>query len=152
MAKENYTTIDKLAVIIGKPAAKDSRRERQFKLQIHQNRGRGQNTTREIIRRDIGQIINQIVEIEDNSGKTEEDTDLSKVIGEIISGKIQSIMADKTGEENIEISVIGMIFMTEVGIGLEKGCFPEIMAVIELGVQAIVDQGQDIEQVQTGRE
>ena len=61
-------------------------------------------------------------------------------------------MADKTAEENIEIIVIGMIVMTEVGIGLEKGHFPEIMAVIELGLQAIVDQGQDLEQVQTGIE
>ena len=42
--------------------------------------------------------------------------------------------------------------MAEVGIGLEKGCFPEIMAVTELGVQAIVDQGQDLEQVQKGIE
>ena len=50
------------------------------------------------------------------------------------------------------MTVIGMIVMTEVGIGLEKGHFPEIMAVIELGVQAIVDQGQDLEQVQTGIE
>ena len=61
-------------------------------------------------------------------------------------------MADKTAEENIEMTVIGMIVMTEVGIGLEKGCFPEIMAVIQLGVQAIVDQGQDLEQEQTGIE
>ena len=45
-------------------------------------------TTREIIRIDIGQIIDQIVEIEDNSGKAEADTDLSNVTGEIISGKI----------------------------------------------------------------
>ena len=35
--------IDKLAVMIGKLAAKDSRRTRQFKPQIHQSRGRGQN-------------------------------------------------------------------------------------------------------------
>ena len=61
-------------------------------------------------------------------------------------------MADKTAEENIGITVIGMIVMTEVGIGLEKGHFPEIMAVIELGVKAIVDQGQDLEPVQTGIE
>ena len=32
-------------------------------------------------------------------------------------------MADKTAEEDIEITVIGMIVMTEVGIGLEKGHF-----------------------------
>ena len=35
--------IDKLAVMIGKLAAKDGRRVRPFKPQIHQNRGRGQN-------------------------------------------------------------------------------------------------------------
>ena len=35
--------IDKLTVMIGKLAAKDSRQTRQFKPQIHQSRGRGQN-------------------------------------------------------------------------------------------------------------
>ena len=35
--------IDKLMVMIGKVAAKDNERIRQFKPRIHQNRGRGQN-------------------------------------------------------------------------------------------------------------
>ena len=35
--------IDKLAVMIGKIAVKDSGKVRPFKPQIHQNRGRGQN-------------------------------------------------------------------------------------------------------------
>ena len=35
--------IDKLTVMTGKLAAKDSGRTRQFKPQIHQNKGRGQN-------------------------------------------------------------------------------------------------------------
>ena len=35
--------ISKLAVMIGKPAAKDSGKVRQFKPQIHQNTGRCQN-------------------------------------------------------------------------------------------------------------
>ena len=35
--------IDKLAVMIAKLAARDSRTDRQFKPQIHQSRGRGQN-------------------------------------------------------------------------------------------------------------
>ena len=35
--------IDKLAVVIGKLATRDSRTTRQFKPQIHQSRGRGQN-------------------------------------------------------------------------------------------------------------
>ena len=35
--------IDKLTVMIGKLAAKDSGRVKKFKPQVHQNRGRGQN-------------------------------------------------------------------------------------------------------------
>ena len=35
--------IDKLAVMIGRLAAKDSAKVRTFKPQIHQNNGRGQN-------------------------------------------------------------------------------------------------------------
>ena len=35
--------IDKLAVMIGKLTARDSRTNRQFRPQIHQSRGRGQN-------------------------------------------------------------------------------------------------------------
>ena len=38
--------------------------------------------------------------------------------------------------------------MTEAGLGLEKGHFSEIMAIIELEVQATGDPGQDPEQVQ----
>ena len=102
---------------------------------------------KEIIRIDIGQIIGKIVEIEDNLGKTEVETDLSKVIGEII-GKIQEIMEDKTVEDSIGITLIQMTIMIEVGIGLKKGHFSGTMTVIELGVQTIVDWGQDLEPVQ----
>ena len=42
--------------------------------------------------------------------------------------------------------------MTEAGTGLERGHFPEIMAIIELEVQAIVDPGQDLELAQIGIE
>ena len=42
-----------------------------------------------------------------------------------------------------------MTGMIEAGTGLEKGCFPETITTIEIGVQAIVGQGQDLEQVQT---
>ena len=81
-------------------------------------------TVKEIIRIGIGQIIDGIVETEDNSGKIEVDTDLSKIIGEIISEKTKKIMADKMAEENTETTIIGMMVMTEAGIVLEKGCFP----------------------------
>ena len=131
-------------VMIGKLAAKDSGKVRWFKPQIHltEVEVKIEATIREIIRVGIGQIIDQIVEIEDNSGKTEADTDLSKVIGQTMIGKIQEIMVDKTADESIKITVtemIVMIVMIEVGIGLEKGHFPEIMTIMELGVQAIVD-------------
>ena len=43
-----------------------------------------------------------------------------------------------------------MVTTTEVGTGIEKDHFQEIMAITELGVQAIVDRGQDSELVQTG--
>ena len=64
---------------------------------------------------------------------------MSKIIGEIISEKIQEIMADKIAEENTETTIIGMIVIIEAGIGLEKGHFPEFTTETELGVQAIVD-------------
>ena len=51
-------------------------------------------------------------------------------------------MDDKAVEERIEVTAIEVIVITEVGIGLEKGHFPEIMVVIELGVQGTVGQGQ----------
>ena len=43
MQKELGDKIDKLAVMIGKLATRDSGTSRQFKSQIYQNRGRGQN-------------------------------------------------------------------------------------------------------------
>ena len=58
-------------------------------------------------------------------------------------------MVDKTVEENSE-TAIEMTVMTEVGTGLEKGHFPEIMTIIELEAQATVDPGQDPELAQIG--
>ena len=72
---------------------------------------------------------------------------MSKATGET-TGKVQEIIEDKTVEESIGIRHIEMRIMIEVGKGLEKGHFPETMTVIELGVQAIVDWGQDLEPVQ----
>ena len=60
-------------------------------------------------------------------------------------------MVDNTVEESTEIS-IEMTVMTEAGTGQEKGCFPEIMAIIELEAQATLDPGQDPELTQTGIE
>ena len=38
--------------------------------------------------------------------------------------------------------------MTDAGTSLEKGCYPEIKAAIEIIMQAIVGPGQDLESVQ----
>ena len=45
-----------------------------------------------------------------------------------------------------------MTVMTEAGTGLEKGCFPEIMAITELEVQVKVDPSQGQELAQMGIE
>ena len=60
-------------------------------------------------------------------------------------------MVEKMVEDNIE-AAIEMTVMTGGGTGLEKGHFPEIMAIIELEVQATVDPGQDPELAQIGME
>ena len=54
------------------------------------------------------------------------------------------------GRQNSRVNIgiiTGMKVMTEAGMGLEKGNFPEAIAVIETGAQAIVDPGQDQEPV-----
>ena len=55
---------------------------------------------------------------------------MSTIIGEVILEEMSGNMVDKTVEENIEAD-IEMTVMTEAGTGLEKGHFPEIMAIIE---------------------
>ena len=45
-----------------------------------------------------------------------------------------------------------MTALTEGGTGLERGHFPEIMAIIELEAQTIVGPGQDPELAQVGLE
>ena len=58
-------------------------------------------------------------------------------------------MVDKGVEESTETTT-KMTVIVEVGTHPEKGCFPEIMAIIELEAQARVDPGQDPELVQIG--
>ena len=135
--------------MIGKLAAKDSGKIRPFKPQIHQNRGRGQNTgynqrnyqnryrpDNRLNSRDRGQI-------RQDRGRNRFEQNYRRTLG-----KIQEIMEDKAVEESIGTTLIEMTITIEVGIGLEKGHFPGIMTVIELGVQTIVDQGQDLQPVQ----
>ena len=76
---------------------------------------------------------------------------MSKILGKVILEETLVIMVDKTVEENIE-AAIKITVMTKAGTGLEKGHFPEIMAILELEIQAIVDPGQDPELAQIGIE
>ena len=87
----------------------------------------------------MGQITDQTVGVEDSSGKTEVDTDFSKVTEEIILEIILEVIVDKIAEESIGIIIKEMIATTDGGIGLEKDHFQEIMVVKELEVQAIVE-------------
>ena len=68
--------------------------------------------------------IDQIMETEVNIDRTEIGLGTDNVTGEVISEVTLGTLTDKTVEESIEI-ITGMKVMTEVGIGLEKGCFPD---------------------------
>ena len=89
------------------------------------------------------------METEDNIDKTEVGLDMSKITGEVTLEETLGIMVDKTVEGNIDVA-IEMKVMTEARTGLEKGHFPEFMAIVELEVQATVDPGQDLELAQIG--
>ena len=86
------------------------------------------------------QITGQTAETEDNTDKAEVGLGMSKILGEVILWEMLEMMVG----ENIE-TVIEMTVMTEAATGLERGHFPEIMAIIELEVQAKVHPGQDPE-------
>ena len=108
-------------------------------------------TIRETIKIDTGQITGQTAKTGDNIDKTEVGPDMSKIIEEVILEEISEIMVDKTVEENIE-AAIEMTVMTVAGRDVEKGHFLEIMAIIELEIQATIDLGQDPELAQIGIE
>ena len=74
--------------------------------------------------------------IDPNFSKTTEGAIFKKTVGDV---------EDKTVEENTE--VIGMMVTIEIGIGQEKGCSQEIMAIIGIEVQVIVDPDQGLELV-----
>ena len=90
--------------------------------------------------------IGLIVETEDSIDRIEVGLDMNKIIGEVISEAMWERLTDKIAEESIEIFT-EMKVMTEVGTGLEKGPFPEAIAAIEIGGQAIVGPGQNWEPV-----
>ena len=143
--------IDKLAVMIGKLATRDSGTGRQFKPQIHQSRGRGQNrgnynrcncyqwSYQNRCRSDSGDRR----QCRQDRGRARHE----KFIGEVISEVTQETLTDKIPKDSIE-TITRMKVMTEAGTGPEKGCSPGAIAKIEIGIQAIEGPGQDQEPVQ----
>ena len=75
-----------------------------------------------------------------------------RVIGEVVFGIILEDTVDKPAGDIIGTIVIEIVVIIEIGIGLERDHSQEIMAVMELEVQAIVDQGQDLEPLPIGIE
>ena len=113
----------------------DNLNQRYIKAEVYV---RIEAIAKETIKIGIGQTTDQIVEIEDSSGKTGVDIDLSRVIEEVVSKIIPGDTVDKIVEESIGIIVIEMMATTEVGIDLEIDHFQEIMVITEIEVQTIV--------------
>ena len=59
-------------------------------------------------------------------------------------------MQDKIAEGSIELTVIGVMVTTEVGMDQERGHSQEVIVVTELEMQATVGLGQDLELVLIG--
>ena len=80
------------------------------------------------------------------------DPDFSKITEGTIFRKSLGDIEDKIAEGSIEMIIIGMMVTIEVGIGQERDHSQETIEIIELEVQATVDQGQDPEPVLIGIE
>ena len=74
--------------------------------------------------------------------------DLDKTIEATISKRMLGDMEDKIVEENM--GIIGIMIMTEAGIGQEKGHSQGLMVTIGIEVPVTVDQGLDLELVLIG--
>ena len=138
--------IDKLTVMMGRLAAKDSNEKRPFKPQIYKSRGsypQGQN-------RSYNQRSYQ------NRGRLGSRSD-SRNRGQYGNNRhrFQQNYRDNNFQENTrgygrqnsrgEYRIAGMMIIIEVGIDQEKGHSQGTMAIIGIEVQVIVDQDQGLE-------
>ena len=76
------------------------------------------------------------------------DPDISKITEGTTFKKALGDIEDKVVEGNIEM--IGVMIITEVGIGQEKDYSQEIKVVAGIEAQALVGQDQDLEPVPVG--
>ena len=138
--------IDKLAVMIGKLPPEigdqvDNLNHKFTKAKI-EDKTEATMTDAIMISKVIRIDIDQTVETGDSIGKTEVDPGMYRNVGEgILEVTRECIISlkDKTVEESIEMKVMAEV---EIGAGLEKGYFPQILGVIE---QATGGPGQDQE-------
>ena len=77
---------------------------------------------------------------------------MSRVVEEVALGIILEDKVDRTASGKYKNNDHKIVVTKETRIGLKRDHFQEIMAVIELEVQAIVDQDQDSEPVPIGIE
>ena len=113
--------IDKLTVMMGRLATKDSNEERPFKPQIYKSRGSYPSGldgfyNQEVIKIEVNWVVGQTVETEDSMEII--DIDSSKTIETTIFKRTLEDMEDKIVEENT--GIIGVTIIIEVGIDQGK--------------------------------
>ena len=98
----------------------------------------------------MGPIVKEVIRIE-VEGQTVETVDSMETIGldktieiTILKGMLEGT-EDKIVEENM--GIIGAVFITEAGIGQEKGHSQGIMVTIGIEVPVAVDQDEGLELV-----
>ena len=131
--------IDKLTVMIGKLASRDSGSVRQFKPQIYQGKRREKIEVAMLDAVMISEVIKinagQIVETGDSTDKIEVDKGINKIIEEEILEVMQGcikILKDKTVEESTEIIIeMKVMAVLEIETGLEKDHFLQTSTMIE---------------------
>ena len=138
--------IDKLAVMIGKLTTRESRANRQFKLQIHQSTGSSQN--RSYSQRNYQNRHNNRSNSRDR-GQYRQDRSRPRYETRYkqnyrrgnFRGNVRNY-GRQIGDESKEITT-EMTVMVEVVTGPEISSFPVIMATIDLKAPVIVDPGKD---------
>ena len=141
--------------MIGKLATRESGTNRQFKPQIHQSRGRGQN--RSYSQRNYQHRYNNRSNSRDR-GQYRQDRSRPRYEPRYkqnekrgnFRGNVRNYGRQK-GRGMYRNNYRNAV-MAEVRTGPERGHFQDILAIIELEAQAIVDPGQDPELVQIGTE
>ena len=136
--------IDKLTVMIGKLATRDCNLNHKF------TKAKVEDTIEviiidaviisKVIRIDVGQLVKK----RDSIYRIEVGLGMNKIIGEVTLEVRQGILTDKIAQESKEIiTEMKVMAEEEIGTGLEKGHFPEILVAIEIGVQTTIGPGQD---------